>query len=109
VGLCLVSIRLGTGEAEAVHPAAKVTDVSWVGVICLVRVRLGPEEAETVQTTTLEYGLMLCGNTSCKCPARSGKTEDLQQQLFYSRWVGGGHLCLIRPGQGEADTVQAAA
>jgi hypothetical protein len=45
-----MSIRLGTGEAEAVQP---VTDVSWVGVICLVSVRLGPEEAETVRATTV--------------------------------------------------------
>jgi hypothetical protein len=43
-----------TGEAEAEHPAATVSDVGWVGVICLVSVRLGQEVAETVQATTLE-------------------------------------------------------
>ncbi len=44
--LCLMSIRLVNRETEAVHLAATVTDVGWVGVICPVSFRLGPEEAE---------------------------------------------------------------
>jgi hypothetical protein len=106
VGLCLVSIRLGTGEAEAVRPAGTVTDVGWVAVICLVSVGLGPEEAETVQATTLVFCVWLCGNTSCKHQARPGKTEALQAKATLQYLGGWGDLCLvIRPGLGEADTV----
>jgi hypothetical protein len=59
-------------------------------------IRLGLEEAETMQASTLKFGVWVCGITSCKRQARSGKTEALQETATYSRWVGVGDLCLVK-------------
>ncbi len=65
-----------SGEAEAVHPQ-QLHYRCWMGMICLVSIRLyvGPEEAKTVQATTLVFCVWLCGNTSWKRQARSGKLK----------------------------------
>ncbi len=54
--LCLMSIRLGGGESEAVHEATTLQIlVGWVDMYC--GVRSSPEEAETVRATTSKFGL----------------------------------------------------
>jgi hypothetical protein len=71
-----------------------------------VSVRLDPEEVEAVCATTLEFGLWACRIISCKCQARSGKTEAVPATATLTRVES---VSLIRPGLGEADALQTAA
>jgi hypothetical protein len=49
---------------------------------------IGPEEAETERATTLEFGVWVCGITSCKHQARSLRATATLQE------VGGWGICV---------------